>query len=224
MARHNKLPLLKRGFRMLTRQLREQDWSLRLALRTGFDRAWSSIWDSQASTLIICAILYVFGSNFGASIVKGFAITLAEEKDCLQVDVSDTGSGIEAALGEKIFQPFFSTKVKGTGLGLATVLGIVKQNQGFILVTSEPELGTTFKVYFRGTGEHAEAMAGAGAVCFLFTAIEAPHAVTSPVPKNRIWLRPLVSARFQVLFHSSVRSTFHLSLTVLVHYRSLRSI
>jgi protein-export membrane protein SecD len=51
--------------------------SLHVAQRTGFDRAWSSIWDSQVSTLIICAILYVFGSNFGASIVKGFAITLA---------------------------------------------------------------------------------------------------------------------------------------------------
>jgi protein-export membrane protein SecD len=51
--------------------------TLRAALNAGFDRAWTSIWDSQASTLIICAILYVFGSNFGASIVKGFAITLA---------------------------------------------------------------------------------------------------------------------------------------------------
>jgi protein-export membrane protein SecD len=51
--------------------------TLRSALNAGFDRAWTSIWDSQASTLIICAILYVFGSNFGASIVKGFAITLA---------------------------------------------------------------------------------------------------------------------------------------------------
>lgn len=51
--------------------------SLRAALNAGFDRAWTSIWDSQASTLIICAILYVFGSNFGAGIVKGFAITLA---------------------------------------------------------------------------------------------------------------------------------------------------
>ena len=46
-------------------------------MNTGFDRAWTSIWDSQASTLIICVILYIFGSNFGASIVKGFAITLA---------------------------------------------------------------------------------------------------------------------------------------------------
>ena len=51
--------------------------TLRSAVNAGFDRAWTSIWDSQASTLIICAILYVFGSNFGASIVKGFAITLA---------------------------------------------------------------------------------------------------------------------------------------------------
>ena len=51
--------------------------SLRIAQRVGFDRAWSSIWDSHVSTLIICAILYIFGSNFGASIVKGFAITLA---------------------------------------------------------------------------------------------------------------------------------------------------
>jgi protein-export membrane protein SecD len=51
--------------------------TLRSAVNAGFDRAWTSIWDSQASTLIICAILYIFGSNFGASIVKGFAITLA---------------------------------------------------------------------------------------------------------------------------------------------------
>jgi protein-export membrane protein SecD len=51
--------------------------TLRAALNGGFGRAWTSIWDSQASSLIICAILYIFGSNFGASIVKGFAITLA---------------------------------------------------------------------------------------------------------------------------------------------------
>jgi protein-export membrane protein SecD len=63
-------------FERIKEELRAEH-SLRGAQRTGFDRAWSSIWDSQVSTLIICAILYVFGSNFGASIVKGFAITLA---------------------------------------------------------------------------------------------------------------------------------------------------
>ncbi|UCC87943.1 MAG: protein translocase subunit SecD [Anaerolineales bacterium] len=51
--------------------------SLRVAMEAGFSRAWTSIRDSNLSTLITCAILYWFGSNFGASIVKGFAITLA---------------------------------------------------------------------------------------------------------------------------------------------------
>ncbi|HIP88328.1 MAG TPA: protein translocase subunit SecD [Anaerolineales bacterium] len=50
---------------------------LRRAIEAGFDRAWTSIRDSQASTLIVCAVLYFFGTNFGASMVKGFAITLA---------------------------------------------------------------------------------------------------------------------------------------------------
>jgi protein-export membrane protein SecD len=51
--------------------------SLRVAMEAGFSRAWTSIRDSNLSTLLTCAILYWFGSNFGASIVKGFAITLA---------------------------------------------------------------------------------------------------------------------------------------------------
>ena len=51
--------------------------SLRAAVRVGFDRAWPSIRDSNISTLITCAILFIFGANFGASIVQGFALTLA---------------------------------------------------------------------------------------------------------------------------------------------------
>jgi len=50
--------------------------SLRTGIEAGFDRAWTSIWDSNLSTLLTCAILYAFGSSLGASIVKGFAITL----------------------------------------------------------------------------------------------------------------------------------------------------
>ena len=50
--------------------------SLRAAINAGFDRAWTSIRDSNLSTIITCVILYWFGSNFGASVVKGFAITL----------------------------------------------------------------------------------------------------------------------------------------------------
>jgi hypothetical protein len=67
----------------------------------------------------------------------------------VRLDVSDTGDGIPEAIREKIFDPFFTTKEpgKGTGLGLTTVLGIVKSHGGFLRLESAPGVGTTFRIF-----------------------------------------------------------------------------
>ena len=120
----------------------------------------------MADTTQIDQILFNLATNARDAMPKGGRLTietsLAEIDDGFArmhglekpgryavLSVSDTGSGMDAATKEHIFDPFFTTKEagKGTGLGLPTVYGIVKQHGGYINLYSEKGVGTTFHIY-----------------------------------------------------------------------------
>jgi CheY-like chemotaxis protein len=80
----------------------------------------------------------------------------------LMIAVSDTGSGIPAAIRDKVFEPFFSTKAAGKGTGLSMVYGFVKQSGGHIKIYSEVGHGTTIRVYLPRAGRQPQQAAVTG--------------------------------------------------------------
>jgi len=97
------------------------------------------------------------------SLDEAFARTHAplQAGEYVMLSISDTGVGMDHETQSRVFEPFFTTKgSKGTGLGLSTVYGIVKQSGGFIFVDSQPQRGTSFRIYFprlEGTEDAAAA-------------------------------------------------------------------
>jgi PAS domain S-box-containing protein len=162
---------------MLTMLQRLIGENLKLAWRPA-----ANLWPVKMDPSQIDQLLANLAVNARDAIAGVGTITIATEKveidatyctghvDCVprqyvMLTVNDDGCGMSPEVMEHIFEPFFTTKAvgEGTGLGLATVFGIVKQNGGFVNVYSEPGKGTTFKLYLpRAVAEDVSAAATPG--------------------------------------------------------------
>ena len=96
------------------------------------------------------------GGTFTIEIAEREAVKGIDEGKYVLLKVSDTGEGMLQHVCERIFEPFYTTKEEGTGLGLSTVYGIVKQHNAHIFVKSEKNQGTHFEIYFPKTEENID--------------------------------------------------------------------
>src|SRR4051812_14121674 len=106
--------------------------------------------------------LLIETSNFSADEKVASHFTGMAPGEYVLLRVSDTGNGMDAETQQHIFEPFFTTKErgKGSGLGLATLYGTVKQHEGYVSVQSEPQKGATFSIFLPQHGEEGTPAAG----------------------------------------------------------------
>lgn len=158
-------PILRKLDKMLQRLLRED---IELEIRLAEDLGRILIDPSQFEQVVMNLVLNARDAmpTGGLLLIQTAAVDLNEHYDQTHAEVkpgryvmlavSDNGAGMDEVTRQQIFEPFFTTKdQQGTGLGLSTVHGIVRQSGGHIFVYSEPEHGTTFKVYFPCVSEEA---------------------------------------------------------------------
>jgi signal transduction histidine kinase len=148
------------GFEKLLRRTLREDIELDLALPSGLPAIRADVGQIEQVIMNLASNAQDAMPNGGRLTIESGVVDLDENyaKDhedvhpgpFVMLAVSDTGNGMDLGTRERIFEPFYTTKGKGqgTGLGLATVYGIVKQHGGNIWVYSEPEHGATFKCYF----------------------------------------------------------------------------
>ncbi|MFC1643254.1 response regulator, partial [Myxococcota bacterium] len=120
---------------------------------------------------------------------------------CVMLAVTDNGSGMDETTKSRLFEPFFSTKGvgRGTGLGLATVYGIVKQSGGSIGVFSQIRRGTTFKIYLPRTAEAADTVTGESPAKVVATGHETVMVVEDEEALREATKRMLLAAGYRVL-------------------------
>lgn len=129
------------------------------------------------------------------------------------LSVSDTGCGMDEKTVSHIFEPFYTTKApgQGTGMGLSTVYGIVKQSDGYIWVYSEVGRGTTFKLYFPEHPRGAQKPADAAPVLDLAIGTETILVVEDDDALRRIITTLIESAGYRVLQAASAESAIALA-------------
>ncbi len=147
-----------RDFEKLLRRTIREDISLYFKLGDGIRQIMADISQIEQVVMNLAVNAADAMPDGGNMIIETAEVTLDDEYsadhpetkpgDYIMLSVSDSGSGMDEDVRRHIFEPFYSTKGKlGTGLGMATVYGIVKQHEGSIWVYSEPGIGTTIKVY-----------------------------------------------------------------------------